>query len=392
MPMTQAVSPMTERQNPYTRTNPVLVSIKDRYSLCKPGSGKTTHHIILNLAGIDFPYEVGDSIGVYCPNDPHLVALTLKYLNFTGEEIITIPRSDQQVTLLEYFSQKASITDFSKKLLSDVAERQIDPTKKNALEQILADKEATKAYIGTRHVWDLLKENPEVTFTPQEIADRLMPNLPRFYSIASSPVATPHEIHLTVILTQYESHGHLRLGVCTHFLCNLAPLHEAVLPIYLQPHKGFTLPEDPNKPIIMIGPGTGIAPFRGFMMERMAKNQPGKNWLFFGEWSSKSEFYYQEYWELLETAKQLRLDTAFSRDQSEKIYVQHRMLEKSKDFYQWIQNGAIVYVCGDAEFMAKDVDAALHKIVEAEGNMSTDQAKEYVKNLRKEGRYLRDVY
>lgn len=383
---------MIERQNIYSRTNPVVVSIKDRYSLCKPGSSKTTHHLVLDLSGIDFPYEVGDSVGIYCPNDPHLVELTLKYLHLSGNEIVTVPRSEQQVTLREYLSQKASITDFSKKLLSDVAERQTDSTKQNHLNQILADKEATKSYIASRQVWDLFKDNPEAAFAPQEIVDRLMPNLPRFYSIASSPVATPHEIHLTVVLTQYESHGHLRLGVCTHYLCNLAPLHEPVLPIYLQPHKGFTLPEDANKPIIMIGPGTGIAPFRGFMMERQAKNQAGPSWLFFGEWSKNSEYYYQEYWEQLEAAKQLRLDTAFSRDQDEKVYVQHRMLEKSRDFYQWLQAGAIVYVCGDAEFMAKDVDAALHKIVEEQGQMSPEQAKEFVKNLRKEGRYLRDIY
>lgn len=390
--MTPAVSLMTERSNLYTRTNPILVPIKERYSLSKPGSGKTTHHIVLDLAGIDFPYEVGDSIGVYCPNDPHLVTLTLKYLNLSGDEIVTVPRSEEKVTLKRYLSEKGSITDFSKKFLSDIVERQTDPSKKAALESVLADKEVIKSYISSRHVWDLLKDNPEVPFTAQELVDRLMPNLPRFYSIASSQASTPDELHLTVILTQYESHGHLRLGVCTHFLCNLAPLHEAVLPIYLQPHKGFTVPENPQAPIIMIGPGTGIAPFRGFMMERMAKKQPGHNWLFFGEWTREHEYYYQDYWEELVAQKALRVDTAFSRDQDEKIYVQHRMLENSKDFYQWLDQGAIVYVCGDAQYMAKDVDAALHQIVEKEGGMTPDQAKEYVKTLRKEGRYLRDVY
>jgi len=383
---------MTERPIIYTRTNPVLVSIKDRYSLCKPGSGKVTHHIVLDLAGIDFPYEVGDSIGIYCPNDPHLVKLTLKYLNCSGEEIVTIPRSDQQISLIDYLTQKASITDFSKKFLTDIIERQTNPEKKQVLDQVLSDKEATKAYIAARQVWDILKENPEAQFTAQELADRLMPNLPRFYSIASSHIATPHEVHLTVILTQYESQGHVRFGVCTHFLCNLAPLHEKVLPIYLQPHKGFTLPKDPQKPIIMIGPGTGIAPFRGFMHERIIKKHSGANWLFFGEWTSTHEYYYQEYWEELVAQKVLRLDTAFSRDQEQKIYVQDRMLEKSKDFHQWIVDGAILYVCGDAEKMAKDVDAALHHILEKEGNMTPEQSKEFIKALRKEGRYLRDIY
>lgn len=383
---------MTERSIMYTRSNPVLVSIKDRYSLCKPGSGKVTHHIVLDLAGIDFPYEVGDSIGIFCPNDPHLVALTLNHLGCSGDEIVTPPRTDQQISMLDYLTQKASITDFSKKFLTDICERQSNPVKKQSLEKILADKEATKAYIAARQVWDVLAENPEVQFTPQEIADRLMPNLPRFYSIASSHLATPHEIHLTVILTQYESHGHVRFGVCTHFLCNLAPLHEKVLPIYLHPHKGFTIPADPQKPIIMIGPGTGIAPFRGFMHERIFKKHPGANWLFFGEWTSTHEYYYQEYWEELVSTKALRLDTAFSRDQEQKIYVQDRMLEKSKDFHQWIVDGAIIYVCGDAEKMAKDVDAALHHILEKEGNMTPEQSKEFVKALRKEGRYLRDVY
>jgi sulfite reductase (NADPH) flavoprotein alpha-component len=198
----------------------------------------------------------------------------------------------------------------------------------------------------------------------------------------------PHEIHLTVAFASFELGGQTYFGVGSHFLC----IQSALVPFYVQPSNHFTLPEDPTRPIIMIGPGTGIAPFRAFIQERLAHHAEGRNWLFFGERNRATDFYYSDYWLELEKQGRIRIDTAFSRDQAEKIYVQHRLLERKKSIWEWIQDGAILYVCGDAEQMAKDVDAALQQIAREEGQMSDEEARKFLKTLRQEKRYLLDVY
>jgi sulfite reductase (NADPH) flavoprotein alpha-component len=195
-----------------------------------------------------------------------------------------------------------------------------------------------------------------------------------------------------VALQKWRIFGKERLGVCTDYLCRRVPLHAEVVPVYINPHRGFTLPEDKHTPIIMIGPGTGIAPFRAFMQEREVLDAAGKNWLFFGEWNRFHHYFYEDFWSSLEQKGKLRVDLAFSRDQKDKIYVQHRMIENGKEIYRWLQEGAYFYVCGDASNMAKDVEAALQKILINEGGLSEEQSREYIKALRKEGRYLRDVY
>lgn len=382
----------TDRSIPYTRTNPVLTCIKERYSLCGPNSKKETTHLALDLTGIDFPYEVGDSVGIYCPNDDDIVAKTLEAMRLTGEETVISRRTEESMSFLEFLRRKASITEFSKKFLQEIAARQTDEKKKNLFEELFADRTALKAYIAEREVWDLLLEHPQVTFSAQEYCDLLMPNLPRLYSIASSQYAFPDEVHLTIGLTTYETNGHRRYGVASHYLCNIAPIGEQVLPIYLHPHTGFTLPEDKSRAIIMVGPGTGIAPFRAFMQERIATEADGKNWLFFGEWTRRNEFFYEDDWKNLEMQGTLKLDTAFSRDQQDKIYVQHRMMERAEELWQWLEEGAFFYVCGDKDHMARDVDQALHQIALEQGGMDEEEAKRYVKNLRLQKRYLRDVY
>jgi len=216
--------------------------------------------------------------------------------------------------------------------------------------------------------------------------------LPRFYSIASSQKTHDREVHLTVAMLEYQHGEFEKKGVCTHYLCNLTQADAAKVPIYVHKHRGFTLPENGDTPIIMIGPGTGIAPFRGFMQERIATGAKGSNWLFFGDWTEKNEFYYGDYWRQLVKEGKLRLDLAFSRDQEHKVYVQHRMKKNAEEFYRWLQAGAILYVCGDMKHMAKDVDLALHEIVQEQGNLDEQGAKKYVSHIRKEGRYLRDVY
>ena len=202
----------------------------------------------------------------------------------------------------------------------------------------------------------------------------------------------PNEIHLLIAYVHYQIKGEARYGLGSHFLCDLAEIGSTPIPLYVQPSNHFTIPSDPASSIIMVGPGTGVAPYRAFLQDRIASHSTGRNWLFFGEGHRKSDFYYEDFWTDLEKQGRLRLDAAFSRDQDEKSYVQHKMYERRKALWQWIQEGAFIYVCGDAEKMAKEVDAVIHKIVKEEGGYSEEDANHYVKKMRQEKRYLIDVY
>ena len=219
-----------------------------------------------------------------------------------------------------------------------------------------------------------------------------MPLLPRFYSIANSPLVFPNEIHLTLAYVHYTSNGQIRRGVGSSFLADLSTIEETPIPIYLQPSQHFRLPDDPATPIILVGPGTGIAPYRAFLQERIATQAPGKNWLFFGERNRASDFYYEPFWLELEKLGKIKLDLAFSRDGTQKVYVQHKMYERKKEIWDWLQTGAIFYVCGDASKMAKDVDAMLQTIIEEEGKLHVEDARLYIKKLRSDKKYLTDVY
>lgn len=378
----------------YSRTNPFLASIKERYSLCKPGSQKNTQHIVIDLSKSGIQYAVGDSVGILPNNDPELVQRMLDEMGATGEEIVKHKRSGERWSFREFLTKHANIKGFSKKFISELLDRQSDLRKKEVLEELLEKngKEKFKEFQQLNEVYDVLEQHKEVVFSPQELCDILMPMLPRFYSIASSRNMVGEEVQLTVALHQCNFRGVPRLGVCSHYLCNLAPLYQQEIPVFIHPHNGFTLPEDPHASIIMIGPGTGIAPFRSFMQEREWLNCSGKNWLFFGEWNRHSHFFYEDYWKSLKGRGKLRLEVAFSRDQAHKIYVQHRMLEQGKELYRWLEEGAYLYVCGNASHMAKDVDTSLHKIVQQYGNLNEENAKLYVKKLRADKRYLRDVY
>lgn len=379
---------------PYSKTNPFLATVKDRYSLSKPGSGKNTQHVVLGIHHSGFRYQVGDSVGVFPENDPLLIEQTLKAIKAKGDEIIRDKNSGEPWPLRLFLQKKANLTTVSRKLLSEIKERQTNPAKKEKLAQLFEEenKEHLKSYLASHEVWDLYAENEEVSFSLEEVSQLLMPMLPRLYSIASSMEAVGDEVHLTVSLLNYYTNGHLRFGVCTHYLCNLAPMHEPKVPIYIQPNHGFTLPQDNDQALIMIGPGTGIAPYRGFMQERMCKGSKAKHWLFFGEWNRTYDYYYEDYWEELRRKNLLKVSLAFSRDQDYKIYVQHCMLEHAAELFKWIQEGAVIYVCGDAHHMAKDVDACLHQIVQEQGLLSELEAKDFIKKLKADKRYLRDVY
>lgn len=351
-------------------------------------------HVVIDLKGSGIEYTVGDSIGISPKNDPDLVQKTLHAMKATGNETVLDKHGEKSWRLGEFLEVHANICEISRKLLNEICYRQTHSEKKALLESLLAEgnRDTLKQYLEKHHVWDILEAHHEVTFDLQELCNLMMPLLPRLYSIASSQHVVGDEVHLTVALLEYHSNGHYRRGVCTHYLCELAPLQQNVLPVYIQPHHGFTLPEDPGASIIMIGPGTGVAPFRAFMQERIWRNAEGKNWLFFGERHRASEFFYEEYWQDLVSKGKLRLDTAFSRDQEHKIYVQNRMLEQGADIFRWMEEGAFLFVCGDAQQMARDVEAALLQIIQKHGGYDEAGSKQYLKTLRTEKRYLKDVY
>lgn len=378
----------------YNKTNPFKASIKERYSLCKKGSQKNTHHVSLDLSGSGIKYSPGDSLAIYPTHDPLLVKRTILALGFSGSDKIFDKHSGAEINLEEYLSRHSNITDLNRKLIAETAARQSNLQKKEHLEFLLSEgnKDALKEYQSSRELWDFLEENKEVHFELNELSHFLQPMIPRFYSIASSMSVEKEIVDLTVSYVKYISNGHLRLGVCSHYLCDMAPLHQPDVPIYVQPSHAFSLVEDLATDIIMIGPGTGIAPYRGFMQERIKSNATGSNWLFFGEWNRATDFFYEDFWTLLEKQGKLKVDLAFSRDQPHKIYVQHRMLEKGKELFEWIQKGACLYVCGDAHRMAKDVDAALHQIIMQHGNLDELGARNFIKKLRADKKYLRDIY
>jgi sulfite reductase (NADPH) flavoprotein alpha-component len=380
--------------NTYNKLNPFMAKIKERYSLCSPDSKKQIYHVVLDIEGSGFTYAVGDSIAVYPTHHPELVNRTLQAMHASGDEIVFNKHSQESSNLRHLLTSKLNITSISRKLLSEITAKQTNSTKKSSLEELFLEqqKDTLKEYLQNHELWDLLEENQEVTFSLQDLCNLLMPLLPRFYSIASSMREVGHEVHLTVADLSYYTNQHLRRGVCTYYLCELAPMNHPDIPVYVQPSRGFTVPDNPSANLIMIGPGTGIAPFRGFMQERMALNHSGKNWIFFGEWHKDSNYLYKDFWENLEGKDKLKMELAFSRDQEHKIYVWHRMLEHAKQFYEWLQNGAYIFVCGDAHRMAKDVDAILHRIIQEQSQGTEASAKSYVKQLKAENRYLRDVY
>lgn len=347
----------------YTRTNPYITQIKERALLTASNSTKKTYHISLAIECPNLSFKVGDSIGVIPTNDPSLIDEILYKLKATGKEEIFDSRSNTTLSFSDYLLHKAN--------LSKVSFHKLFPVEKTALPLL-----------------QLIEEHKP---TPMELCKVLLPLMPRFYSIASSPKAFPNEIHLNVAHVSYSLGGQRQNGVGSHFLCDRAEINATPIPIYVQPSHNFTLPA-PEVPIILIGPGTGIAPFRAFLQERIALASPGPNWIFFGERNRATDFYYSEFWLELEKQNRIRLDLAFSRDQLEKIYVQHKILQQKKEFWEWLQQGAMVYVCGDAEEMAKDVDAALQKVVQEEGGLSEEEARKYLKTLRSEKRYLLDVY
>lgn len=388
------ISDLNEEHPIIDRLHPAIVTIKDRYLLTKQGSTKHTFHVTLDLSSSRVQFKVGDSIAIYPQNDPMLVQHLIEALRAKADDQITDPRSGSPMTLWHFLSFKANLARLTSSFLKLFHEYETSHDKKNSLHRMLQheNKPLLTQFLASHDPLDLFKEYQGVDVPLQQICAQFGPLLPRFYSVASSQHLYKNEVHLTVALFTFTHQEEQRYGVGSHFLCHLASLKETPIPIYVQPATHFTLPTEGDAPIIMVGPGTGVAPFRAFMQERIAKGASGKNWLFFGERNRGSDYFYEEEFEALQSEGKLRLDLAFSRDQETKIYVQNKMEESAKDLWEWLENGAYFYVCGDAHRMAKDVEHTLQRIAQVQGNMSEEAAKAYVKSLRTQKRYLADVY
>jgi sulfite reductase (NADPH) flavoprotein alpha-component len=377
---------MSQSVSAYSRKNPFPARLTKTRLLTAAGSGKETLHFEVSLAGSGLAYEVGDSLGIFPSNDPAEVDAVLAAAGLTGDE----PVESAGTNLREVLTRQVTLREPSRQLLAAILDKYPDAAELSELIDPEA-KSVMEDWIDGREVVDILQAYPRAGFTAEELVKVLRKLQPRLYSIASSPKAFPEDIHLTVAIVRYESHDRRRQGVCSTYLADR--VKDATMPVFIHSAKHFRQPEDPSVPVIMVGPGTGIAPFRAFLQEREALGAPGKSWLFFGDRNRATDFLYEDEINAWQTKGVLhRLDTAFSRDQAEKVYVQHRMLENADELWRWLEEGGYFYVCGDASRMAKDVDEALHRIVETAGGKSKEEAATYVEELKKTKRYRKDVY
>jgi sulfite reductase (NADPH) flavoprotein alpha-component len=380
--------------NQVDKSHPYLSKVIQRQLLTPPPSSKETYHVSLDLGASGVTYKVGDSIAVFAQNNPILVEHILAALKAHGDEPIVEGRSQQTLSLRDFLTCKANLARLTSSFLKLMYNCETHHDKKNQLYHLLQpeSKPLLMEYLQKHDPLDLLKQHQEASLPLQEFCDQFGPLLPRFYSVASSLLAKPGCVDLLVARFTFDHLGEQRFGVASHFLCHLAQMGEPSVPIYVQAANGFTLPSDPEVPLIMVGPGTGVAPFRAFMQERLQTGARGKNWLIFGERNRSTDFFYEEFWKELEKQSFLKLSLAFSRDQAEKVYVQHRLYEERATLWRWLEEGAIFYVCGDAKHMAKDVEATLLRVVKEEGQLSEEAAKAYIKGLRAQKRYLQDIY
>jgi len=371
------------------RERPFSAPVVEKRALTSPSSSKRTIHLAFSIDGSPLQYEAGDACGVVPRNSPELVDSILALLPFTGSEAVHVHGPDAlplRQALLERFSI-ARLTRHTVSQFASVAQC----AKLCALSKPEQQAELDN-YLHGRDFIDLLKECPGAIQTADQLVKVLPRLMPRLYSISSSPLAHPGQVHTTVSVVRFQAHGRSRGGVCSSLLDDRVEVGDR-LPLYIQPNKRFRLPEDPAAPIVMIGPGTGIAPFRAFLHQRRVAGAAGRNWLFFGERSAATDFLYREELEEMAASGHLtRMDTAFSRDREQKIYVQDLMAQNARQFWAWLEEGAFVYVCGDASRMAKDVDKTLHAIVAAQGGMDSEAAGAYVQSLKDGRRYQRDVY
>ncbi|KGX92101.1 sulfite reductase subunit alpha [Pontibacillus halophilus JSM 076056 = DSM 19796] len=379
----------TKAASVHSRGNPFYAEIIENINLNGRGSNKETRHIELDLEGSGLEYEPGDSVGIFPQNDPVLVQQLLEELGWTGDELVSVNKDGEKRPVRDAFTDVYEITSLTKPLL----EKLVDYIPNEAFAALMEEeRETLKSFMYGRDLLDLIKEFGPLTIEPEQIVSVLRKMPPRLYSIASSLRANPDEVHLTIGALRYDAHGRARSGVCSIQCAERSELGDQ-LPVFIQHNPNFKLPEDTGTKIIMIGAGTGIAPYRAFMEEREEIEADGESWLFFGEQHFVSDFLYQVEWQnWLKEGILTRMDVAFSRDQVEKVYVQHKIKEQREALFTWLKEGAYVYVCGDETYMAKDVHQALAEVLMEVGEMNEEEAESYLTQMRKEKRYQRDVY
>ncbi|AXU97449.1 sulfite reductase subunit alpha [Erwinia persicina] len=368
------------------KNNPYAAALATNKRLSGEKSGKDIRHFEFDLTDSGLKYEAGDALGVIPVNDPALVKLLLTQLKSDYDN--PVPGFDR--SLGDLLTYQFEISEPSRKLIEWVGQNTTNQELRHVLQH--DDKDALGVWLWGKDTLDLLQLDVTRSLSIPEFVGLLRPLQHRAYSISSSQKAHPNQVHLTIASVRYHSAGRARSGVCSTYLAERVKRGEKPA-IFISPNKAFRVPANGDAPLIMIGPGTGIAPFRAFLEEREAVGAKGKNWLFFGDQHQEHDFIYQDElkaWQ--ESGLLTRLDLAFSRDQAEKIYVQTRMLEQGAELYAWLQEGAYFYVCGDASRMAKDVDKALYEVITQFGGLSAERAADYVDQLKKEKRYLRDVY
>ena len=386
----EAAGTIVEEKQVFTRTNPYMAEILDNINLNGRGSKKENRHLELSLEGSNLAFEPGDSLGILPQNDPALVDQIIKQMNWDADETVQVNKQGEIRSLREALLSNFEITRLTKPLLEKVANlfnnEQLNDLVKAGQEDVL------KAYIDGRDLLDLVQDYPPKELSPSEFIQILRKIPARLYSIASSYKANPDEVQLTIGTVRYHVHGRDRSGVCSEQIAKRIEPGE-LLPVYIHPNPNFKFPYNPETPVIMIGPGTGVAPYRSYLEELEEEDIKGKTWLFFGDQHFDTDFLYQTEWQRwLKDGVLTKMDVAFSRDTDQKVYVQHRMLEKSKELYQWLKEGAYIYVCGDEKHMANDVHQTLATILELEGDLSHSEAEEYLREMRKQKRYQRDVY
>jgi sulfite reductase (NADPH) flavoprotein alpha-component len=376
----------------YTRNNPYTSPVTMNYRLTAEGSEKETRHIALGLEE-GMTYTPGDAVGILAENRASEVELVLKALGFTGDERV-LDHYKVEISLEEAVRTRLAIGKLTRSTINQYA-KLVDPA--TPIPKLAAMTGAEGKAMAEEHCWgrefiDLLEEFPGVVKEPQKLFTVLQRLTPRMYSIASSQLLHPDSVETTVRVIRYDAHGRERQGLASGHLGERSPVG-STLPIFLHANGNFRLPEDTTAPMIMIGPGTGLAPFRAFLEERQAKGETGKNWLFFGDQRKKLDYLYEDQLEGMHKDGVLtHLDLAFSRDQQKKVYVQDRMQEKAAELYAWLEDGAYFYVCGDATRMAKDVETALLDVIAKGSHGTLDHAAEYLETMKKQKRYQRDVY
>lgn len=379
-----------EKKVPYSRTNPFPAKVLKNINLNGPDSIKETRHLELSLENSGLSYKPGDALGVVPENDPVLVASILEKMKWDPELEVSINKQGETLPLKKALTSCFEITLLTKKILQGAA----DFTKNEELQKLLLVENADqlKEYTFGRDLLDMLQDFGPWNASAQEMVSLLRKLTPRLYSISSSLAANPGQVHLTIGAVRYTSNGRERKGVCSVQVAER--LHEGdTIPVFVQSNKHFHLPETPDKDIIMVGPGTGIAPFRSFIQECAETKATGRTWLFFGDQHESCDFLYKdELTKYTQDGVLTALTTAWSRDTAKKVYVQHKILENSKELFAWLQKGAYFYICGDKKHMAQDVHNALIKAIETAGEMTPEAAEAYLNEMQEQGRYQRDVY